>query len=141
MVKSKNEEVMAHDPLMEIDQSAKPGSDPEYEGNEKQSVISQTANVGVAMENRVNLGENLTIQEVSEILASFRTAADISSAITLEASGLSRVDGAGVQLLCAIFKEAKNQHMDITWNGESDALNSAADQMGVTGDLRLSLNG
>lgn len=139
--KRKNVEVITHDPFMEMDVSMKSETRQEKDSTAKESEISASTNDSAAMGNRVILDENLTIQEVGEVVAQVRSAFDLGTPITLEVGGLSRVDGAGVQLLCALFKESLDQQVDIIWNGDSEALNSAAAQLGVAEVLRLSVNG
>jgi ABC-type transporter Mla MlaB component len=124
--KRKNVEVITHDPFMEMDVSMKSETRQEKDSTAKESEISASTNDSAAMGNRVILDENLTIQEVGEVVAQVRSAFDLGTPITLEVGGLSRVDGAGVQLLCALFKESLDQQVDIIWNGDSEALNSAA---------------
>jgi anti-anti-sigma regulatory factor len=139
--KRKNVEVITHDPFMEMDVSMKSETRQEKDSTAKESEISASTNDSAAMGNRVILDENLTIQEVGEVVAQVRSAFDLGTPITLEVGGLSRVDGAGVQLLCALFKESLDQQVDIIWNGDSEALNSAAAQLGVAEVMRLSVNG
>lgn len=139
--KRKNVEVITHDPFMEMDVSMKSETRQEKDSTAKESEISASTNDSAAMGNRVILDENLTIQEVGEVVAQVRSAFDLGTPITLEVGGLSRVDGAGVQLLCALFKESLDQQVDIIWNGDSEALNSAAAQLGVAEVLQLSVNG
>ena len=76
---------------------------------------------------------------MSEVYAQIRSAYDNGAELTLDVDGLLRVDGAGIQMLCAVFKEAENQHMNIVMSGNSAALQSGATQMGVIDHLQLSI--
>ena len=132
-----NEDTKTLDPLPDTEVGLESLNTNMYGDQETQAAKSESVNNSVAMANRVELDENLTIREASEALAKLRAAADLGTFITLDVSSLNRVDGAGVQLLCAVVKETDNQQLDLIWSGESNALKSAASQLGVTEFLRL----
>jgi ABC-type transporter Mla MlaB component len=93
-----------------------------------------------ATNNKIELGENLTIQNLSELIVSVRRVFDMEGQINIDASKLERVDGAGLQLLCMLFKEAYKQHLTLAWVNATEPLCMAADIMGVTDHLQLTLH-
>ena len=79
----------------------------------------------------LDLASSLTIAEVSSlkktILDLFRSA----SGVTLDGAEIEQVDGAGIQLLAAVMKEAGERQIEIRWSGASQQLRSAATQLGL----------
>ena len=88
----------------------------------------------------IDLASSLTIAEVSSlkktILDLFRSA----SGVTLDGSEIEQVDGAGIQLLAAVMKEAGERQIEIRWSGASQQLRSAATQLGLDELLGLAGN-
>ena len=85
----------------------------------------------------LDLEESLTIADVSDV---YRQAAEVfggSRRIRLKADALEQVDGAGIQLLAAIMREATAQHVEIGWSGVSEALRGAAAQLGLEAVLHF----
>lgn len=140
MVKSNNNDLLVHDPLRDGAESKKT----EVKQNIAEEVVGQTQTIFLdqadALGKSMEIGECLTISEVNEVVTRFRSLADLTNVVYLDATNLSRIDGAGVQLLCAIFKEAENQQMDIGWIGEPELVASVANQMGVLDLLGLTMN-
>ena len=88
--------------------------------------------------NRILLDHSLTIQEVGEVMMQSRSAFEEATEIHLDIGSLVHIDGAGMQLLCAIIKEARTQSISLKWTGESEPLKTVAQAMGV--DEWLGLN-
>ncbi|CAK0775176.1 putative STAS domain-containing protein [Gammaproteobacteria bacterium] len=82
-----------------------------------------------------DLGEFLVIQEVMSLFDTLKQILIRESVLQLEISRLERVDGAGVQLLCALVKEANTVGARIEWVGHSDALQESARRMGLASFL------
>ncbi len=89
------------------------------------------------MNNTIKLGHNMTVQDMNRILNVMNEAFDKGNSLLLSAGDLIKIDGAGLQLLCAIFKEANTQHIDIKWESPSKALVYAANLYGVKEYLKL----
>lgn len=140
MEKDKGSTIISHDPFIEAEMAESRASE-EQALRVEEEYESGSTNCNISTDNCLTLTENLTIQEVSEVYAQIRSAYDNGAELTLDVDELSRVDGAGIQMLCAVFKEAENQHMKIVMSGNSTALQSAATQMGVLDHLQLSING
>lgn len=87
----------------------------------------------------MRLPENLTIMDVADWYPQFVAAASESSTtLTLDASALTRLDSAGVQLLLALAKSLSLQGEHIQWSEVSDTLLSVARSLGATEPLNLS---
>jgi len=82
-------------------------------------------------DNKIKLGEFLTIQEVGELTNSIKTIFDSGIKVTIDASDVQRLDTAGVQLLCAIAKEAREKSISIVWESKSDTMRMAIKQLGL----------
>jgi anti-anti-sigma factor len=81
--------------------------------------------------NRILLDHSLTIQDVGEMMMQIRSAFEEAREIYLDIGSLTHIDGAGMQLLCEIIKEAKTQRISLKWIGESESLKTVARAMGV----------
>jgi ABC-type transporter Mla MlaB component len=57
--------------------------------------------------------------------------AEESTAVTLDASAVERVDTATMQLLCAFARDRSARNQSIVWRGQSQALNDAVRLLGV----------
>ena len=57
--------------------------------------------------------------------------------ILINAENVERIDGAGLQLLVAFFKEAKSLSIKLEWQSCSEALKDSAELSGLTGNLDL----
>ena len=85
----------------------------------------------------INLGDSLTIQEVSNLHDTVKSALSTGGTLTFHGGSVERIDGAGIQLLCAIFKEANSQHMKISWGSASEVLVNAVKLVGVAQAIEL----
>jgi anti-anti-sigma regulatory factor len=141
MAARKKREVIAHDPFADL---AEPVEASRVDSTEEQVVETEiradsekvSDDVNAVDGAEIDLGESLTIQEVSEVMEKVGTVFDSGTHIKLKASDLERVDGAGVQLLCTLFKEASVKQVKITWETRSEAVAKAAMQLGM-GDLLM----
>lgn len=87
--------------------------------------------------NTLNMGENLTVQEVGDISQSLKNVFDNGMGLAIDLSEIRRIDSAGVQLLCAIFKEAKEKKVNINWIGYSKIVVDATTHLGLTETLNI----
>jgi anti-anti-sigma regulatory factor len=84
------------------------------------------------------LGESLTVQEVGSMMGGLRAALNAGGPIVIDAAELSQIDGAGVQLLCLLFKEAGERNIPCAWREHSLPLQQAVKQLGLSDELHLS---
>lgn len=85
----------------------------------------------------ISCGELLDISVVGQFHSQLKEAMAETNGIEISAAGLQRIDGAGIQLLVAFFKEADQLHIDVSWKDISDSLVNAASLLGVSEQLHL----
>ena len=83
----------------------------------------------------IDMGVSLTITEVTDMVRNINTQIVSKMKITIDASKIQRIDGAGLQLLCAISREANNSNLELMWQGGLTSIKEAAVQLGVFGCL------
>ena len=81
--------------------------------------------------------EQLGIEEVDGVHAQLIGLLDSGENVLLDAADIGVIDGAGMQLLAAFFKDAVDRQISVEWIGASDALKTAAKIIGLDGLLRL----
>ncbi len=79
----------------------------------------------------INLGDRLTIAGVAERRREMSAALDSGGPVVLQGGEIRQIDGAGLQLLAALIKEAAATGVAIRWDGISDALQQGARQLGL----------
>ena len=89
----------------------------------------------------LDLGASLTVVEVTEWHSRFATAFEHGSRIEIKAEAIEQIDGAGVQLLVAVIKEALARHIEISWGAVSETLEQAVSQLGLESVFRLPAKG
>ncbi len=141
------EPIMNHDPLAEVlaqaddsavGRDAPSGGDapPGDTGDRPPDASAETPDVDTGA--AFALPEQMSIQEVGELHAVLRDMLDAGGGIHLDASGVESVDGAGIQLLAAFFKEAVAHQISVEWaGGVSPTLVEAADVLGLRELLRI----
>ncbi len=149
---AKRRDVMSHDPLAELDAPAEPaGAMPEPvdaapapEGDEGPAPASASVEEvdrgeeeSVAGAAVVPLGDSLTIVEAAELGSRLTGVFDSGAPVTLDGSQVEQVDGAGIQLLAALMKEAASRQVEIAWCACSAVVVEAAGQLGLDGLLQL----
>ena len=87
--------------------------------------------------NIISCGDVLDISVVSKMHDELKHAMEDSSVIELSASELQRIDGAGIQLLVALFTHAEESGVEVSWGETSEPLLDAATLLGVKQQLRL----
>jgi ABC-type transporter Mla MlaB component len=85
----------------------------------------------------VTCGDVLDISVVAQKYAEFTEIIEKQEAIEISAGELQRIDGAGIQLLVALFNQAEQQGLEITWKDTSESLMDAASLLGVNTQLHL----
>ncbi len=119
---SGKKDVMAHDPLAEIESDLA-----EDEGLQTKQSAGDV----------LDLELSLTIAEVGEWHAKFLSQCDLGEPLILKGGDIETVDGAGLQLLAALMKEAAERQLMVTWLSASDQLKQATDSVGLIGALGL----
>lgn len=85
----------------------------------------------------VVLEDALTIADVGHWHARLLAVARPGTSLVIDASGLEQVDGAGAQLLVALFLDGERRGYDVLLRGCSPALREAAARLGLSTLLRL----
>jgi anti-anti-sigma regulatory factor len=85
----------------------------------------------------LRLGAQLTIREAVPLRAELLERADGSASLALDASGVVKVDTAGLQLLLAFLARRRAGGAPTVWAGCSDALRRAADCLDLSRALGL----
>ena len=86
----------------------------------------------------VQCGEALTIAQAVEFHQKLKTAMDEGSTIELDASGVEKVDTAGLQLVVGLQRELDKVGGKLVWKQPSDVVKQAAVTLGLAD--RLSIN-
>ncbi len=117
--------VMAHDPLADID-----GETPEQTAESEPVPEAEAETPG-----GLGLGDSLTIADVGELRERLRSGLDLGGTLNIDAADVEQVDAAGIQLLCVMARDARNQGLDVAWSGVSDRLSAAVRQLGLEDEL------
>lgn len=137
---AKKQDVMNHDPLADL---ARP--DPE-EGTLPETVSADSEQPAptrdetpepATAERVLELGSCLTIAEVGEVSQQLVGVFDTGTTLVLEGGEIEQIDGAGVQLLAGLMKEAVAQQAAVEWAGSSSTLREAVAQLGLAELLQL----
>jgi len=85
----------------------------------------------------LRLDSCLTIAEVGPLAEQLAGVFDSGDSLVLDGSEIEQIDGAGVQLLAALMKEAAAQQTQVVWSGATTILRDAAAQLGLADLLQL----
>jgi anti-anti-sigma regulatory factor len=85
----------------------------------------------------ISCGEVLDIAGAAEFHQVLKSSRDENADLLIEAGAVSRVDGAGLQLLCALFHDAQRSGRSLQWGQTSPALHEAARVLGLEACLQL----
>lgn len=91
----------------------------------------------MSTESQLTLPDELSIANATEWKKRLSDLLHQNPPISLNASALSRVDTAAVQLLLAFVTEAKKADVEFTWVEPSDALKTTAKCLGLSASLVL----
>ncbi|QPB81759.1 STAS domain-containing protein [Pseudoalteromonas rubra] len=86
----------------------------------------------------IKLPPELAINQVEELHQQLLLELDAGHAISLDISEIQRADTASIQLLCALQKYLLDIGQHISWVGESAALSSSVEKLGLTELLSIS---
>jgi ABC-type transporter Mla MlaB component len=79
----------------------------------------------------VVLAANCSVKDAAALKTSLCAVANEGTAVTLDVSAVERVDTATMQLLCAFVRDRGGRKQNVTWRGESQALQDAVRLLGV----------
>lgn len=85
----------------------------------------------------IHLGAQLTIREAVPLRAELLERVDDVDTLGLDASGVLKVDTAGLQVLLAFADQRRRAGSQVAWTGCSDAMRRAATQLGLGTALGL----
>lgn len=111
------------------------GADPLSWLEENESAQSPESVPDADMETRVNLDDDLTIQNVSkrrEDLLAIQ-----SQEVTVNAKNISVIDTAGIQLLLSFYQSRKQQDKVTHWENVSPVLRELAELLDLDNQLEL----
>jgi len=142
---TKKQEVMDHDPLADLDlaDAAVGGGvtdNPQLPSNEKLALPEAAMNEAPMeqMDGRVlELDSCLTIAEVGPLAEQLAGVFDSGDSLVLNGGEIEQIDGAGIQLLAGLMKEAAAQQAQVAWSGTTVVLREAAAQLGLAELLHL----
>jgi ABC-type transporter Mla MlaB component len=77
------------------------------------------------------LAANCSVKDAAALKSSLCAFVNESAAVTLDTSGVERVDTATMQLLCAFVQDRSARNQSVLWRGVSQALNDAVRLLGV----------
>ncbi|MBI3562448.1 MAG: STAS domain-containing protein [Gammaproteobacteria bacterium] len=85
----------------------------------------------------IECGESLDITIADKFYTQLADALNSHEPLALNAGQLNRIDGAGLQLLTALFREAHAHAVEVKWEATSAPLITAAKILGVSAVLKL----
>ena len=147
MTSRKDNKLVGYDPLAWMDddknqenQSIQPVAQADLEvttkieGNKIDSAADAGQKVSI-IENTLCLEETLTIQSVGHLHKQLLKVFDKHNRIEIDASKVSSIDTANLQLLIILKQEAIKLHKDVVFNSPSARFKEAADILGIAGLL------
>ena len=78
-----------------------------------------------------------TIRTITALQSELAERLDESGGVQIDATAVDRVDTAGLQLLAAFVRDLRAESRQVEWVGCSDALNKAAQALGLHAALCL----
>jgi len=106
--------------------------------NRKHKSPTSETEEGLDMEtSEITCGDVLDISAVGQMHAEFIGVFEKKQAIEISAGSLQKIDGAGVQMLVALFAQAERNQTEIKWKDTSAPLLDAAALLGVSKQLQL----
>jgi anti-anti-sigma factor len=83
------------------------------------------------------LEKHLEMKNVQELAERFAAALAEATRVVLDGSVVSRIDGAGLQLLMAMVHTARQRGVEMAWRQPSATLREAAALLGLEAELDL----
>jgi len=84
-----------------------------------------------AAENLIRLPSQFTIRNIEEAYQRCEQALSDSGVLRIDASEVSKIDTAGMQVLLALKKELATQHLALEWVAVNDVVKDAATMLGI----------
>jgi len=91
----------------------------------------------IAEQHVIHLGSDLTIADVESKKIELSHILLDALPVKLNAEELEQIDGAGLQLLAALFKNAATTNLDISWDKVSSNLMDAVKLVGLVELLKM----
>jgi anti-anti-sigma regulatory factor len=85
----------------------------------------------------VRLPEAATIAEAEQMRTMLRAALEGADPVVLDGGQVERIDGAGLQVLAAFFRQARAASRETCWRSCSDKLAKSADLLGLASIMCL----
>ncbi len=85
----------------------------------------------------IDLGSDLTIADVESKKIELTHVLADGLAVKLNAQDLEQIDGAGLQLLAVLFKEAAKNNLELAWDNVSSTLLDAVKLVGLVEVLKM----
>lgn len=86
----------------------------------------------------IKLPESLKIKEIERLKQRLDKVLAVDLPVAANISAVGAVDYSGMQLLLAFTRELKSRDQKLSWVGKSEALTTAAEQLGVVSYMGLS---
>jgi phospholipid transport system transporter-binding protein len=102
-----------------------------FEGNS----MPDPAGTATALPQRIELAGNLDIGRAAELRTPLVEALEATHALELELSRVERADTAGLQLLLALARSARERGIAIRWSAPSKPLVETAQRLGLSAAL------
>lgn len=130
---SKKTTVMSHDPLADLD--------PDAESAQAEGAVGplafQAGEESASGSDDLVLPSSLTIREVAEMHPLWTGQLVSDGTVTIDASAVEIIDGAGLQLLAALSKGAEQRNSALAWRNVPPVLTEAVAQLGLQTALKL----
>jgi anti-anti-sigma regulatory factor len=80
---------------------------------------------------------NLDITRIGTLCEELRARLAVARPVTLDVSGVTRVDTAALQLLTAFVRGARGRGIALAWHQPSEAFTRSAERLGLSQELGL----
>ena len=97
--------------------------------------MDQTENI--SSQPVIDLGSNFTIADVESKKIELAHILGDALAVKLNAADLEQIDGAGLQLLAVLFKDAAKNNLEISWEKVSSTFMDAVKLVGLVELLKM----
>lgn len=127
-----SKQVMSHDPLAGDDEEIVGDVPAVPDGLAIPNPKEKAAGEGVLI-----LPDVVTIADVGNLSSELVSLLMERGVVSIDASAVESIDGAGLQLLAAFIKDLVGKSSVVTWLEVSDVLRASAVQLGLSGALQL----
>ena len=144
---SKSKTVMSHDPLAELGEPTESENPVNATGEAEEAAIAGApgddqagtapTDEEAAADGVLELDVSLSIGDVADLQGRIQMLIDRGLPVEIDGTSLEILDGAGLQLLAAFFKDADAKGLALSWRGGSEPLQRAAATLGLVDVLKL----